>query len=281
MIDLKELSSDKYEGRETGSNGNKLAAKLISDRFNDLKLENFNDSYIQTFNFDRNGKHIEGNNIVAFISGKTEETIIISAHFDHIGIKNKQIYNGADDNASGVAALLTYADYFKKNPPHHQLVFIAFDAEEMNKKGSEYFVNHLPIAKNLIKLNINMDMIGINDKNELYVSGTHQYPEIKKYIFTKNPNPKILFGHDTPELGKDDWTKQSDHYSFFIKGIPFLYFGVENHPYYHQENDEFKNINQEFYLASVEAILDIIKNIDSENNTSKIFREKLIMDKFD
>ena len=124
-----------------------------------------------------------------------------------------------------------------------------------------------------------MDMIGVNDKNELYVAGTNHFPDLKKYIFINKPMPKILLGHDAPELGKDDWTTQGDHYSFFNKGIPFLYFGVENHPYYHQENDEFKNINQEFYLASVNAILDIIKNIDSENNTTKIFREKLIMDK--
>jgi Zn-dependent M28 family amino/carboxypeptidase len=205
--------------------------------------------------------------------------IVISAHYDHIGIIKDEIYNGADDNASGVAALLSFAKYFKANQPNYTLVFALFDAEEMGLQGAKAFVANPPVGLEKIKLNINMDMISHNDKGELYVAGTFKYPELKKYLITTNPNIKLLAGHDDPKLGHDDWTNQSDQGAFNAKNIPFLYFGVEDHKDYHKATDEFKNINQEFYTNAVSVILEVVKNIDQKRDIESIFRGNLQMNK--
>lgn len=275
LKDLKELSSDKYEGRETGTKGGEMAANYILDRFNSLGLEKYNGSYTMPFTFkNRKSAEIKGKNIIAYQKGKTDKVIIVSAHYDHVGIKNNVIYNGADDNASGLSALLAYAEYFKSNKPEHTIIFAAFDAEEMGLIGSKKFVENLPVSAEKVVLNINLDMIGQNDKNELYACGTYHYPQLKPFIFSKDNQPKIILGHDDPQLGRDDWTNQSDHYSFHQKKIPFIYFGVEDHKDYHQPTDDFENINQEFYQKSVKAILEIIKNIDQNVSLKTIFDKK-------
>ena len=122
-----------------------------------------------------------------------------------------------------------------------------------------------------------MDMISHNDKNELYASGTSKYPTLKDYFYTSNPNPKILFGHDDPDSGHNDWTNQSDHSAFNDKNIPFIYFGVEDHKDYHQATDEYKNINKKFFNDAANAILEIIINIDKERDAQQLFHEKLKM----
>lgn len=278
LSDLKSLSSDQFEGRKTGTKGAAMAAKMISNRFRELRLDSFSENYTQTFIIkNKLNELIKGNNIIGYVKGKTDQAIVISAHYDHLGIINNKIFNGADDDASGVCAVLEYAAYFAKYQPQHTLIFVAFDAEEMGLQGSKYFVNNPPISLQNILININMDMIAHNDKNELYACGTFHFPELKEHIFIKSDAPKILFGHDDPKLGHDDWTFQSDHGSFFEKKIPFIYFGVEDHSDYHKETDEFKNINQNFYLKSVAAILDIIKNIDKKTNLQTIMKSRQIM----
>ncbi|MBU0695125.1 MAG: M28 family peptidase, partial [Bacteroidetes bacterium] len=116
-----------------------------------------------------------------------------------------------------------------------------------------------------------------NDVNELYASGTFRFPELKKFIFTKTNKPKILLGHDDPKQGHDDWTDQSDQGSFYAKKIPFIYFGVEDHKDYHKATDEFQNINQAFYVNSVQSILEIIKNFDKNYSLNTVHRETQIM----
>lgn len=278
LKDLQELSDDKYEGRKTGTKGANMAADMIINRFKALGIKSYAANYKQAFTFKtRANETISGNNIVGYIQGKTDEVMVISAHYDHLGIIDGKVFNGADDDASGVCAVLAYADYFSKHQPQHTLIFVAFDAEEMGLQGSKYFLENPPVDLKKIALNINMDMIAHNDKNELYASGTFHFPELKQYIFTKNANPKILFGHDDPKTGNEDWTFQSDHGSFFAKKIPFIYFGVEDHKDYHKETDEFKNINQEFYTASVIAILEVIKNLDTNYSLQKILQKNTIM----
>lgn len=278
LSDLKELSDDKYEGRKTGTKGAEIASKMIIHRFKVLGLRSFSDDYKQEFSITNRGKDtLKGKNIIGYIKGKNNQTMVISAHYDHLGVINGKVFNGADDDASGVCALLSYAEYFSKHQPKHTLIFVAFDAEEMGLLGSKYFVEHPPVAIKDIEININMDMIAHNDKNELYACGTFPFPELKKYIFTKTNQPKIIIGHDDPKLGHDDWTYQSDQGSFYAKKIPFIYFGVEDHPDYHKETDEFKNINQEFYVGAVHSILEIIKNIDSNYSIQKIMKDNQIM----
>lgn len=277
LKDLEEIASDKYEGRATGTKGAEMAAKFIKDRYTSLGLQAFTKNFEMPFSFNNKGEEIKGKNIVAYIKGQTDKVIVISAHYDHLGVKNGLIYNGADDDASGIAAILSYAEYFSKNKPVHTLVFAAFDAEEMGLMGSKKFVEKPPVAARDIILNINLDMIGQNDKNELYACGTYHYTQLKQYILSKNNKPQIILGHDDPKLGHNDWTNQSDHFSFHQKNIPFVYFGVEDHKDYHQATDDYENINQIFYTHSVNAILSIIKNIDEKISYKTLFNDSKMM----
>ncbi|WP_316815302.1 M20/M25/M40 family metallo-hydrolase [Pedobacter nyackensis] len=279
LSDVEILSSDSYEGRKTDTKGAEMTRAYLTKRFTAIGLKSFPElnGYEQAFSFETDKGKVNGKNMIGYIEGKTDEIIVVSAHYDHIGIINNEVYNGADDNASGVAALLKFAAYFKQNKPQHTLIFAAFDAEEMGLRGSKAFIEQPPIALEKINLNINMDMISRSDKNELYVCGTFKYPELKKYFTTTNPTIKILFGHDDPKTGHNDWTNQSDHSSFNARNIPFLYFGVEDHKDYHKSSDDYKNINKEFFNNAASGILEIINNIDKERDIQKIFHEKVRM----
>ena len=278
LTDVKILSSDAFEGRKTGTRGAELARNYIGKRFKEIGLKSFPllNSYHQAFTFAGiDDPKITGKNMIGYIPGSSSKIIVISAHYDHLGIINGKIFNGADDNASGVAGMLKIAAHYAKNKPNYTLIFAAFDAEEFGRKGSEYFVNHLPVDIKRIKLNLNLDMISHNDKGELYASGTYKNPQLKNYIATTIPDLKILFGHDNPKLGIDDWTNQSDQSAFNDKNIPFIYFGVEDHKDYHKSTDTFENINQEFFINAANGILEITDNIDNDRNVEKIFRQKL------
>lgn len=283
LRDVEILASDAYEGRKTGSKGAEMARGYIVKRMEEVGLApcpTFS-NYEQSFEIDRKSgqKPIPAKNLLGYIKGKNDNVIVISAHYDHIGVTESDVYNGADDNASGVAGLLHLAKYFAEHKPNNSIIFAFFDAEEMGLQGAKYFVANPPVPLQKIKLNVNMDMISRNDKQELYAVGTFKYPELKRFFITTNPNIKVLFGHDDPKLGTDDWTNQSDQGAFNAKNIPFIYFGVEDHKDYHRVTDEFKNINQSFFIDAVNAIQEIIVNIDKERDIQAIFREKLIMKK--
>lgn len=267
LSDIEKLSSDEFAGRKTGTKENEMAAGYISRRFAEAGLDFYQDSFKHPFTFKtRNAGELEGTNLIGYIKGKSMDVIVISAHYDHIGISNSEINNGADDNASGVAALIAIADYFKDHKPKNTLLFIAFDAEEMGLQGSYAYIKNPIIDKKRIKLNINMDMISHNDKSELFAAGTFKNPEIKNIIANtdKNTDVQILFGHDLPGTGKEDWTMQSDHGPFAQQNIPFLYFGVEDHKDYHKPSDKFRNINQNFFHSASTAILRSVIKLDKK-----------------
>ena len=265
--DIKYLSSDELKGRETGTNENVRAKMYVATRFNQSGVKAFGQNYFQKFSFaDRKENKFDGVNVFGFIKGRKTPSkyIVITAHYDHVGVNNGEIYNGADDNASGTAALFAIAKYFKKHKPNHSIIFAAFDAEEKGLQGARYFVDNLPVSQSDILLNINMDMVSRSDKNELYAAGTFHYPNLKPYIEAiQNQAPvKLKIGHDSPDLGRDDWTFQSDHGAFHRKKIPFIYFGVEDHKDYHKPTDDFENIQPKFYVNAVETVLMAIKSID-------------------
>ena len=268
--DVEYLSSDKLKGRETGTAESAIARKYVLERFKESGIKAFNQKYLQRFSFTnrRKTKEYKGVNVVGFIKGKSEPNkyIVITAHYDHVGVKQGKIYNGADDNASGTAALFAIAKYFEKNRSKNSLIFVAFDAEEKGLRGARHFVDNLPVKKEDILLNINMDMISRNDKNELYAAGTFHYPNFKPYLkkVQKNATVRLRLGHDDPKLGRDDWTSQSDHGAFHRKKIPFIYFGVEDHKDYHKPSDDFENIQPKFYVNAVEAIVLVVKSIDQD-----------------
>ena len=265
LNDIQTLSSDSFEGRKTGSTGNLKAADYITNRFDEIGLKSYNQNYRHPFTFrNRRNEEIQGINLIGYIKGKSENVIIISAHYDHVGINNSEIFNGADDNASGVAVILASAKYFTENKPLNTLLFVAFDAEEMGLQGAYSFLDNPPIPRELIKLNINLDMVSHNDKSELYAAGTFKSPAIKNIIQNADQNTgiSIKFGHDQPDMGKDDWTMQSDHGPFAKENIPFLYFGVEDHNDYHKPSDDFDNINANFFYSASTAILKSIISLD-------------------
>ena len=277
MKDVQKLSSDQFEGRKTGTKGNRLAQFYIIDRFKQIGLKAFHNTYEYPFFFQRgNDARVMGTNLYGYIPGQLSTAIVVSAHYDHLGIKSKNqsqdsIYNGADDNASGVAAMLAMAKYFKEHPPKFTMIFVAFDGEEAGLQGSKAFMKNPPVPAEQMRLNINMDMVSHSDKDELYVCGTAQFPDLKKYIeeVAAKSNIKLLTGHDDPNSGHNNWINQSDHYEFFQQKVPFLYFGVEDHPDYHQASDEFKSITPSFYYRAVQTILETTRLLDSKLSENK------------
>ncbi len=271
---LEYLSSDALEGRKPLSNGSSMAQKYILSELTSLDLvEPLYPDFIQKFSFeDRRSKKmvVDARNIVAFIPGAaSKKVIVVTAHYDHVGIgrpdaTGDSIFNGADDNASGTAALLVLAEYFSKNRPQHGILFAALDAEEMGLQGAKALVNDFPYPLEQIVLNSNMDMLSRSDAKEIYVSGTHFYPQFKS-ILEKIPSDgvsKLRFGHDIPGTGAEDWTRSSDHGAFFEKKVPHLYFGVEDHVDYHRPSDSFVGIHPEFYKATVKLILKSLLALD-------------------
>jgi Zn-dependent M28 family amino/carboxypeptidase len=211
-------------------------------------------------------------NVVGIVKGTVlpAKYVVITAHFDHVGIGRPvggdSIYNGADDNASGAAALAVLAQYFIANPPRHTLVFAAVDGEERGMWGVRGFVDAPAVPLQSVVANINMDMISRNAAGELYAAGPGRYPALRPVIAAaaKCAPVRLLMGHDTDAAGPgEDWTSQSDHAWFHRKGIPFLYFGVEDHLDYHQPGDEFAGVMPGFYLGAVRTIADVIRRVDA------------------
>ena len=271
---LEYLSSDELEGRKPLSKGSNLAQKYILQELTTLDLvAPLYPDFIQKFSFeDRRTKKmlVDAANIVAFIPGESsKKMIVVTAHYDHVGIgkpntAGDSIFNGADDNASGTAALLVLAEYFSKNRPQHGMLFAALDAEEMGLQGAKALVNDFPYPLDQILLNVNMDMLSRSEAKEVYVSGTHYYPQFKS-ILEKVPgeaSSNLRFGHDTPGTGAEDWTRSSDHGAFFEKKVPHLYFGVEDHVDYHKVSDSFAGIHPDFYQATVRLILKSLVALD-------------------
>ncbi len=260
---IKTLSSDEFEGRRTGEEGNAKARAYIIEQFKALNTPAFGGKYKHAFTFTSRGRNYNGVNVLAMVKGNEypEKYIVVSGHYDHLGIRDGEIYNGADDDASGTAALFAFAEYLKVNPPKHTVVLAAFDAEELGLRGARYFVDKMKDSN--IMINLNMDMISRSAKGELYVVGGRYNKTLENMVKNfKNPTTsKLLVGHDGSD-DKDDWTFSSDHGPFHRAGIPFLYFGDEDHPGYHKPTDDFKDITPEFYKNSVKMILGFLKEID-------------------
>lgn len=271
---LEFLSSDALAGRKPLSAGSMEARTYILNELTNLEnVQALYPDFIQLFSFTgRNQANYEdAANLVAFIPGSSSrKVIVVTAHYDHVGVgkpnaAGDSIYNGADDNASGTAALLELAEYFSKNRPLHSMMFVALDAEELGLRGAKALVDDFPYPLEQILLNVNMDMIGRSDKNELYASGTHFYPYLRPILekAAAGSDPTLRFGHDIPGTGREDWTNQSDQGAFFAKKVPHLYFGVEDHEDYHKPSDEFKNIQPKFYSNAANLILKCILALDA------------------
>jgi Zn-dependent M28 family amino/carboxypeptidase len=257
----KYLSSDKMEGRFPGTKGNNDAASYIKKYFKKHGLKEFNKSYYQPFKvFVKEGINkvksdsVTTQNVVGYMEGSDEklknEFIIIGAHYDHWGwggagssSKKKEaveIHNGADDNASGVAALLCILEELSKSSikPKRSIIFISFSGEEEGLVGSKYFVSHLPIEKSAVKVMLNMDMVGrLNNEKQIYMGGAGTFPNgvelMKKLEENSGLYPVIHAG----DVGG------SDHVSFYKSSIAAVGFHTGGHPQYHTPEDDIDLIN--------------------------------------
>ena len=260
--DVKYLASDDLEGRGAGTKGADLAAQFIAKRYSTLGLEKFQNDFYQPFSLKLKSKETACKNVVGKITGSKHPNkyIVLTAHYDHLGFHDGKIFNGADDNASGVAAIMAAAKYFKKHPPKHSVIFVALDAEEVGLQGAKYFVKNSPVPLENILLNINLDMISRNTKNEIYICGTHHYPILKENLaqIDQNSSIQVKFGHDTPDLGHNDWTNSSDHAPFHKEKIPFIYLGVEDHEDYHKHTDTFEKIDPSFFFHASNLVVDLV-----------------------
>ena len=287
LHNLRVISHDSMQGRFFGTEGNYKTQRFIARQFDSLGIKpayssgriqkfqyTFKDDFRQEIYPISNPKEdfsnvsdttVTGGNVVTMIKGESKKAIVITGHLDHLGEKDGEIFNGADDNASGAAALLTIANYFKNKSLKHTLIFAAVDAEEIGSLGSDHFLDNFPIALENIALNINMDMIAHNNSLQLYASGLYHYPNLKTPLDSlKSTQIDLLYGHDNPnEKELEDWTYSSDHRVFHRRHIPYIYFGVEDHEDYHMSSDTYKNINKEFYIEAVRLIIEAIEAYDS------------------
>jgi len=269
LDDLRVLSADDMQGRQTGTRGGEKARAFVVRRFRESGVVPFGSSYEQPFTFAGRGPNttVTGANVIGYIEGSREPRrhIVISAHYDHIGTRNGLIFNGADDNASGTAALFALAGYFAIDRPSNSLIFAAFDAEEIGHRGSRFFLQHAPVDAGLLAVNLNADMIGREPDNRLFVVGTATQPFLRPVIdavAARSP-VRLLTGHEDPGR-PEDWTRDSDHYSFMQAGIPAPYFGVEDFDEHHQATDDYATMTFDFYVRAVETLVRVVEEFDAD-----------------
>ncbi|MEO8160433.1 MAG: M20/M25/M40 family metallo-hydrolase [Arenimonas sp.] len=283
LNDVKTLSAPAMQGRAVGTPGGKLARDYIARRLVEIGLEPaFGRSFEQPFQFTP-GRGIRfwgakfwqapvaipGVNLAALVRGTVDpgHYLVVSAHYDHLGIRNGKLYPGADDNASGVGAMLAAARWFRDHPPRHSILFVAFDGEEKGLRGARAFVDKPPVPLAAMLVDINFDMVSRNPAGEIFLTGLYANPQLKPLLDPVRAQavPTILYGHDYPRpfWNTDDWTDQSDQGAFASRGLPFIYLGVEDHPDYHQPGDTFEHIDQKFYTGVADAIIDVISALDA------------------
>jgi hypothetical protein len=285
LEDVTFLADDKLEGRQTGTEGEKAAAAYLVQRFQELDLEpKGTDGYIQMFNFKpKTNPHedvkftevssdstIVGRNVLGFIDNKSDQTIVIGAHYDHLGYggedslfrgDEKAIHNGADDNASGVALMLNLASKLRATNVNNNYLFIAFSGEEMGLLGSNYFVKNATIDVAKMNYMINMDMVGkMNADSTLAVYGVGTSPRFKQALTANNQFFKLV--ENESGIGP------SDHTSFYLGDVPVLHFFTGQHEDYHKPGDDASKLNYEGMNMISDYIFDIITDLDSNGKLS-------------
>ncbi len=291
------IASDEMEGRNTGSEGQKKAGRYMIEQYQKMNVpfpKGAKDYYqpvpASFLNAKRNLNLPDSENIWAFIEGsdKKDEIVVISAHYDHVGIKNGEIYNGADDDGSGTVALMEIARVFQKakedgNGSRRSILILHVTAEEVGLHGSRYYSENplFPLANTVADVNI--DMIGRRDElhkdsnNYVYVIGS-DYLSTDLYNICENANTKHgLLTLDYKYNDKNDKNRfyyRSDHYNFAKNGIPsvFLFSGV--HEDYHKPTDDVDKIEFDAVTARTKYAFAIAWEIANREN-------RLIVDKND
>ena len=219
-------------------------------------------------------------NVAGFIDNKAKNTVIIGAHFDHLGYgedgnsldrNNKQIHNGADDNASGVAGMIELARLLQQSSlKQNNYLFLAFSGEELGLQGSKYFVQHPTIDMSTVNYMVNLDMIGrMNEADHTVTVGGFGTSPSWTFFYSLTgkkglDNGSMSFKFDSSGTGP------SDHTSFYLKGIPVLFYFTGIHTDYHKPSDDFNKINYPGELAVLKHIYSVIE-LAGRENTKLVF----------
>ncbi|WP_336066852.1 M28 family peptidase [Mesoflavibacter sp. CH_XMU1404-2] len=286
--DVMFLSNDSLEGRQTGSEGEQKAAKYIAQRFEDLGLQpKGTNGYFQEFSFKpKTNPHqkvsytvkdgdstITGTNVVGFIDNQAEHTVIIGAHYDHLGYgaegslyrgDTKEIHNGADDNASGVGVLLDLAKKLKDTNKGNNYLFITFSGEEMGLLGSNYYAKNPTVSNDKANYMINMDMVGrLKADSTLAVYGVGTSPIFKQTLKAHNQKFKLV--------QNESGVGPSDHTSFYNVDVPVLHFFTGQHEDYHKPSDDFDKLNYDGMSTISNYIFEVITDLN--DNGKLAFRK--------
>ncbi len=278
------LADDKLKGRGTGTDDEIKAAKRIAKEFKKigLKPKGDNGDYYHVFGFkkssdphgstDAASPQLYGRNVAGFLDNSAPYTIVIGAHFDHLGLGDQggsleansvgQIHNGADDNASGTAGMIEMARYFANNgvKENHNFLFLAFSAEELGLIGSKKYTENPTIDLSTVSFMLNMDMIGrLNEQKSLVVGGVGTAPDFVPIFNNLKGDFKMKL--DSAGIGP------SDHTSFYLKNIPVLFFFTGQHKDYHKPSDDADKVN---YAGIIEVLNLGIKAITQLDKTPKL-----------
>jgi hypothetical protein len=276
--DIRYLASDKLKGRATGSKQEAAAATYITEKFKQFRLQpkGKDSSFLYPFTFIKpnnfhdstTGEQRSGMNVAGYLDNQAENTVIIGAHFDHLGIGEDgntldpaakgEIHNGADDNASGTAGVIALADYFSKNNRKEKFnfLFICFSGEELGLIGSKKFCEQPSIDFSHVNYMINMDMIGrLNDSTKkLIIYGVGTAKEWVPLINDQSSDLNIK--KDSAGIGPSDQT------SFYLRGIPVLHFFTGQHSDYHKATDDYSKINAEGEKKIIQYIAQLIEKTE-------------------
>lgn len=279
--DVTFLASDDLRGRATGTEGESKAANYIAKRFKDLGLEpKGTDGYLQQFSFKpKTNPHedtkyvamasdstITGTNVVGWMDNKADKTIVIGAHYDHLGLGgdgslhrgDTEIHNGADDNASGTSVMLNLASKLRGNNLNSNYLFIAFSGEEIGLLGSNYYVKNPTIDTKAVNYMINMDMVGrLKEDKTLAVYGTGTSPRFSQTLNAHKEDFKLV--------ERESGVGPSDHTSFYLADIPVLHFFTGQHEDYHKPTDDSDKLNYEGMYAISDYIYAVISDLNESD----------------
>jgi Zn-dependent M28 family amino/carboxypeptidase len=280
MRELTALASPEFEGRRTGTPGSLKARQWIVEQFRATGLAPAGVAeYLQPFTFSTTDRRAllpggrpfridySAANVIGRLAGREPRArlLVVTAHYDHLGIRDGRLYPGADDNASGVVTLLAAAHYFKEHAPRHPMLFAALDGEEQGQYGARALLDSSLLDRRAIAMAINLDMVSRSDRREIYAAGTSFAPWLLPILqdLQTRATVKILFGHDRPGGALEDWTHSSDHGPFHDARIAWVYFGVEDHPDNHEPTDTADRVDAGFFGDAADTIVEALRSIDA------------------
>ncbi|WP_169726084.1 M20/M25/M40 family metallo-hydrolase [Aestuariibacter salexigens] len=283
MSDLYALADDMMQGRRTGTRGAAMARQYVAARFTEIGLQPVaRDDYFHPFDYPKVGSDISGVNVLGVVPGDgfSGRFIVVTAHYDHLGKQGGRVFNGADDNASGVAAMLALAASIKQQPLPYSVLFLATDAEEKGLYGAKAFVESPPVSLDQIVANLNLDMLGQGKhRYKLYISGAGSHPAFEQLIDDTEALGTlcIIKGHRDVRRGyvnrRNNYRQASDHGAFLRHDIPYLFVGVAEHGTYHTDEDSAESIPPAFYQAATEASLILLRKMANITFTPRQVRE--------